>query len=289
MTANEKYLVHLSTFVPFGPVRTSLLVKYFGSAEVAWKANRGEFLNIGLKRPLIEKFLKHRARFKGNIYFDRLKKLKIDVVFDHDKKYPSLLKQIDSHPRVLYTMGRLQAKDKKAIAIVGSRKMTSYGKHVAAQFSEELARSKITIVSGMARGVDSEAHKGAIRVGGRTIAVLGSGLNNIYPPENKTLSRKIIENGCLVSEYPLGYPAFPYNFVARNRIISGLSRAVMVVEGRIKSGTLLTVKHALDQGRPVFAIPGQINSPMSEGPHFLIREGAILATKPKDILDELNL
>ena len=289
MTKEEKYLVAFSSFVPFGPARMGLLLRYFGSAEKSWKARTSTLAKTGLSEGLVQKFAKHRANFDAKRYFDLIKKNKLKVIFDYDDKYPERLKEIDSHPKTLYVKGNFRASDKNAVAIVGSRKMTSYGKEVARKFGEELASLGVTIVSGLARGVDSEAHKGALLAGGRTIAILGGGLDDIYPSENTMLARKISQNGCLLSEYPLGHPALPHNFAARNRIISALSKAIVVVEGESKSGTLLTVKHGLDQGKTIFAVPGQITSPLSRAPNFLIKEGAIIATDTQDILDELNM
>jgi DNA processing protein len=168
--------------------------------------------------------------------------------------------------------------------------MTSYGREVTEKFAYELANFGVTIVSGLARGVDTIAHKAALSAGGRTVAVLGNGLDTTYPPENEILAREIIKKGgAVVSEYPLGYPAIPVNFANRNRIVSGLSRAVIVIEGAEKSGTLLTASHAAEQGRTVFAVPGAITSPMSAAPLFLLKNGARIATNSNDVLEELNM
>lgn len=168
--------------------------------------------------------------------------------------------------------------------------MTPYGKEVAQYFSREIAGCGVVIISGLARGIDTVAHRGALSVGGRTIAVVANGLDAIYPPENTALAGEIVEKGgAILSEYPLGHPALPLNFRFRNRIVSGLSKALVVVEGLKRSGTLITASHAADQGRTVFAVPGQITSPTSEAPHFLLQNGARMALSPKDILDELSL
>lgn len=168
--------------------------------------------------------------------------------------------------------------------------MTSYGREVAEKFSKGLASFGVTIISGLAHGIDTAAHKGALSVGGRTVAVLGNGLDTIYPLENTGLAKEIIESGgAILSEYPLGYPALPENFANRNRIVSGMSKAVVVVEGAEKSGTLLTATHAAEQGKTVFAVPGQITNPMSFAPHFLLKNGARIATDVKDVIEELDM
>lgn len=287
--SEKEYLVLLSTFVPFGPARVKLLLEYFGSAKRVWKAASDKLFKLGLGREKAEEFLAHREAIDTSRYFKALKKLRIEFLTLIDADYPQNLKEIDDAPNTLYIIGKLKAGDASAIAIVGSRKMTAYGREVTNKFSSELSAVGVTIVSGLARGVDTEAHRAAIDAGGRTIAVVGAGLNNIYPPENTKLAAEVSKQGAVVSEYPLGYPALPINFAARNRIISGLSRAVVVVEGAEKSGTLLTATAAARQGREVFAVPGQITSPLSGAPLFLLKNGAKMATAPSDILEELNL
>ncbi|RLC32682.1 DNA-protecting protein DprA, partial [Candidatus Woesebacteria bacterium] len=191
----------------------------------------------------------------------------------------------NERPQLLYISGKINKKDEKAVAIVGSRRMTNYGKRTAARFARELARNKVTIVSGLARGIDTVAHKAALSAGGRTIAVLGCGLDIIYPSENKALAARVKNNGALVSEFPLGTRPLGKHFLTRNRIISGLSLAVLVVEGARRSGTLSTASWAANQGREVFAVPGPIDSSLSAAPLYLIENGAQIARNPKDILD----
>ncbi len=207
-----------------------------------------------------------------------------------DSSFPSILKEIAKPPKQLFVRGEILPCDKVAIAIVGSRKHTSYGKQVAYDFAYDLAKNGITIVSGLALGIDSEAHKGALDAGGRTIAVLGSGIDekSIYPYSHKSLAEQIILNGALISEYEPGTPALPYQFPERNRIVSGLSVGVLIVEAKEKSGSLITARLALEQNKDVFAIPGQIFSPMSKGTNKLIQQGAKLVLKPEDILEELE-
>ena len=286
----KHYLVALSAFIPFGPKRIELLTGYFGSAKKVWNSSSKKLLQVGINEKSVIAFETFRKAFGIESYLKKLEKLKIEFVVRDDKNYPENLKDLDNAPTVLYIRGKLKAEDTNAVAVVGSRKMTSYGREVTEKFSSELANFGITIVSGLARGIDTAAHKGALSVGGRTIAVLGCGLDSVYPPENTQLAREIIEKeSAVVSEYPLGHPALPINFASRNRIVSGLSKAVLVVEGAEKSGTLLTASSAADQGRTVFAVPGQITSPLSAAPLFLLKNGAKIATEPSDILEELDI
>lgn len=285
----KEYLIALSGFVPFGPKRLSLLMKYFGSSELAYKASIQELSAIGLSEKMISDFDLYRNSFDESKYFLKIEERNIDIVTIFEDGYPECLKEIDSAPFVLYVRGKITSQDKNAIAIVGSRKMTTYGREVAKKFTEGLTDAGVTIVSGLARGVDAVAHATAISNGGRTIAVLAGGIDDIYPPENISLANNIVASGsALISEFPLGYPHLPHNFVYRNRIVSGLSRGVLVVQGRLKSGTLTTAKHASEQGRDVFAVPGDITNPLSEAPNYLLQNGAKIAVSPNDILSELG-
>lgn len=289
MTEKE-FLAAVYAFPEFGPAHIDLLLKYFKKPSKIWKAKTKDFQKIGLKDKKIESFEHFRTGFRLEKYFQDLKKLKIGFVTFLEKDYPENLKDILGAPVILYYKGTLSPRETNLVAIVGTRKMTSYGKEVTEKFSGELASFGVTIVSGLARGVDTAAHKAALSAGGRTIAVLGNGLDSVYPPDNRLLADSIIKNGgALISEYPLGYPALPLNFANRNRIISGLSKAIIVVEGAKKSGTLLTATHAAEQGKTVFAVPGNITSPMSAAPLFLLKNGARIATSPSDILEELDI
>lgn len=287
---DKEYLVALCAFTDFGSARINLLTSYFKSAKKVWEISNIKLQEVGLNPKIIERFDKHRNNFNFDGYFERLDELNIKFLTRKDENYPNNLKGLDNAPILLYCIGNLSKNDDNAVAIVGSRKMTSYGREVAEKFSTDLASYGVTIVSGLARGIDTVAHKSVLAVNGRTLAVIASGLDTIYPPENLGLTKEIIKKGgAILSEYPLGYSALPVNFPSRNRIVSGLSKAVIVVEGERKSGTLLTASHAAEQGRTVFAIPGQITSPMSGAPHFLLQNGAKMAISPKDILDELDL
>lgn len=211
------------------------------------------------------------------------------VVQWEDPSYPGLLRTIADPPRILYLRGTLRDEDRTAVAVVGARRASAYGIAVAEWLGQELARCAVTVVSGLARGIDAAAHRGALRGGGRTIAVLGCGVDIAYPPEHARLMAQIIEAGAVLAEYPPGTPPLKHHFPARNRIISGLSLGVVVVEGREDSGALITADCALEQGREVFAVPGGIFEQTSALPHRLLQQGAKLVTGVEDILEELRL
>lgn len=288
---NERqYLTALYSFLPFGPARTKLLLRYFKSAENVWKADEKKLLEVGLQKPIVEKFLKHRKNFDLKKYFATLKQKNIGFITINDKNYPKNLMGLDDAPLVLYYRGNVDSFNENAVAMVGSRKISSYGREVATRFATEFAQYGLTVVSGLAFGIDIASHKAALDAGGNCIAVLASSVDNITPRSNEWLGKKIISTGGLViSEYPLETEVQKGFFPFRNRIISGLSKAVIVVEGMEKSGTLHTAAHAAKQGREVFAVPGQITSPLSGAPHYLIRNGSSIAFSVKDVLDELNL
>lgn len=289
MTEKE-YLAAVYSFNYFGPARTKLLISFFGSAKKVWNASKEALTDVGIPEKKVGKYIEYRKEFDIESYFNRLKKLNINFYTYKDKDYPENLKGLSDAPLVLYYKGKIKKRDKNAIAIVGSRKITSYGRDVATKFASELASFGVTIVSGLAFGVDVAAHKACLEAGGRAIAVLASGLDSITPVSNSWLGERIIKKGgAIVSEYPLEHMPQKSDFPERNRIISGLSKAVLIVEGAKKSGTLHTASHAAEQGRQVFAVPGQVTSPMSEAPHFLIKNGAKMATSTHDILDELDL
>ena len=290
MKSPDKYLIALSTFVPFGPVRIKVLLDYFEEPEKLWKAGASKLRQLGVSDKLARSFEEHKEDFDLEGYVERLKKHKIQVLTKTSKHYPAELKGLDNGPFALNVLGDVKSLSKNCIAIVGTRKMSSYGREVTRSFATVFSSRNLCVVSGLARGIDTQAHTAAILAGGKTVAVLGCGLNTIYPAENVGLAKKIIEkDGALISEYPLDYPALRANFANRNRIISGMAKAVVVVEGRAKSGTLLTATHAANQGKTVFAIPGPITSPNSQAPHFLLKNGARLATEPQDVLEDLGL
>lgn len=217
-------------------------------------------------------------------------KKKILKLTSNDKRFPQSLLSLPEKeiPARLFVLGEIKDKDKKAIAIVGTRKTSDYGERIAFEFAKKLSLAGFTIISGLARGIDSIAHKGALSVGGRTIAVLGSGVNYVYPSENKELAKRIQKSGAVISEYAVNQKPEGKNFLERNRIIAGLSLAVVVVEGKRRSGTLSTASWAANYGREVFAVPGPIDSPSSAAPHYLIKNGAKLVENPRDILEDIK-
>jgi DNA processing protein len=287
--AARKYWVGLNIVPAIGPAKVRALVDHFGDLEIAWRADAGALRQAGLDRLAIRNLVKLRDQLDLDAEMAKLEKHQVTALTWEDQAYPSLLKQIYAPPPVLYVRGELVPDDEWSLGIVGTRRATLYGKQVARMLGQDLARSRITVVSGLARGIDSVAHQAALDAGGRTIAVLACGLDLVYPPEHRNLAKAIIENGALVSDYPLGTPPEAANFPPRNRIISGLSLGVVVVEADIKSGALITTNFALDQGREVFAVPGNIVSRSSAGCNRLIRDGARMVLSIEDILEELNL
>lgn len=232
----------------------------------------------------LEKIIEYRDRFNGDKYRSFLEKSKIKYTTVLEEDYPVNLRDIPLKPLVLYYRGSLLPEDKFSISIVGSRKCTPYGNWATEHFARELSNMGIKIVSGMAIGIDSVSHKEALKNGQRTIAILGSAVDVPYPKTNYRLYNQIIENGAVISEFPPGTPPAPYNFPIRNRIISGISKALLVIEAQEKSGTLITAKYANEQSKEIFAIPGNINSMYSKGTNLLIRDGALIATSPEDII-----
>lgn len=290
MDDEKLYWLAFSAFNGVGPKRFALLKNYFGSAKKAWEAREKELLEIGLGPKLTSELLEFRNDFDPSSYFLRLRENKIECYFLDDKNYPENLKKIDNPPFILYVKGTISPEDELAIAVVGTRKMTGYGGQVTESLVTELVSAGLTIVSGLARGVDSMAHKAALRADGRTIGVLACGLDIVYPPENVSLVEEIIDgHGAVISEFPLGMQPMPGSFPARNRIISGLALGTVVVEAPEKSGALITARHAAEQGREVFAIPGPVTSPNAAGPSHLIKMGAKLVFNVNDILEELKI
>lgn len=286
---NVAYLLALHSIDGLGPIRLKAVLDYFKDPKLAWEANIGEIRGIGIPQSVIELLVETRKKLDPESYASSIKDLGISWLTIFDDSYPKLLKQIYDPPVILYYKGEILPQDAQAVAVVGSRKMTGYGRAVTEQFTQGLVGGGLTIVSGLARGVDSQAHTVALEMDGRTIAVLGGGLNNIFPPENISLAEKIISSGAILSELPPDYPSLPGNFPARNRIIAGLSLAVLVTEAAQDSGSLITARLALEQGRDVFAVPGPITSSLSFGTIDLIKEGARPVRDPQEILDELGI
>lgn len=286
---DKKYLVALSLVSQLGARSISRLLKTFGSAKSAFEAGEKDLAESGLPPKAVAAMLREREKIDPDREWDKLSNANIGVLAIDDPLYPPLLKEIFDPPAVLYYRGEPGVFFKPCVAVVGSRSATEYGKSAAFKIAAELAAAGVTVVSGMARGIDTQAHLGALKANGSTVAVLGSGLDICYPPENIALREKIAKSGAVISEFPPGTGPKPYHFPMRNRIISGLSLATVVVEAREKSGALITADCALEQGRDVFAVPGSINSPYSAGCHNLIKEGALLAASAADILRELGL
>ncbi len=291
MNNDLKYWVAFSQNPKIGPVRFRKILKFFGNLEIAWKATLSDFQKAGIEKDIAYQILNMQKNIDPDSEMEKLEKENIKAITFLDKEYPKLLKEIHSPPALLYIKGQFKKEDKFAISIVGARKATSYGRQITYEIAYNIAKSGLTIVSGLAIGIDTQAHKAVLDVGGRTIAVLACGLDNnsIYPSINRKLADQIANCGAVISEYPIRTPALRHYFPARNRIISGLSLGTLVTECAEKSGAQITVKHSLEQNREVFAIPGNIYSKNSIGPNNLIKMGAKSVTSFEDILDELNL
>ncbi len=278
----------LSTISGLGPIRINKLLNYFTNASSIWSASESNLQKVSGIGSLAKKIVKQREKFDIDKLLNNLRMNKIEYITLFDKKYPDSLKNIYDPPPVLFYKGKLNF-DYPAISIIGSRRCTTYGKKVAEKMAYRLANRGITVISGMARGIDTRGHIGALKAKGRTIAVLGSGLDIVYPSENKDLFEEIQKQGIVLSEYPPGVQPLSGNFPQRNRIISGLSIGVLVVEAANRSGSLITANMALEQGREVFAIPGNIDRPQSKGTNKLIINGAKMVTKVEDIIEEIYL
>jgi DNA processing protein len=284
-----KYWVAFSKVPGIGKVRITQMLDYFATLESAWNAAIVELKKAGLDSKSINAITAVRSKISPDAEIDALNKYKVKAIPCNSAEYPSRLKEIHDYPPLIYVRGSLLAEDECCLSVVGTRRVTSYGRQVTEELVTDLARNKITIVSGLAKGVDSIAHRTALENNGRTIAVLGNGLDIVYPAENAGLARDIIEKGALISEYPLGTRPKADNFPRRNRIMSGISLGVLVIEAGEKSGALITAEQALEQNREVFAVPGSILSPASKGSNNLLQQGAKLVRNYVDILEELNL
>lgn len=264
--------------------------KHFVSLEPAWKAPLGEIKRAGLDSPALRSIEQWRDKIDPDAEMEKLEQQHVKVFTCKDDDYPGRLKEIYDYPPILYVKGSLLPEDEWCVAVVGTRRATIYGKQITEEMVTDLAKNKITIVSGLAKGIDTVAHRAALQTGGRTIAVLACGLDIIYPAENASLAKDIAGHGALISEYPLGSKPHAENFPRRNRILSGLSMGVLVTEADEDSGAMITARDALEQNREVFAVPGSILSPASRGTNHLIQAGeAKLVNKYTDILEELNL
>ena len=289
MTSREAYIA-LNMIDGIGPVRVRALLERFGEPQAILSAPKNELLQV---ERVGEEVARNLASWREQIDLDaemkRIEQSDVRVVTRDDVEYPKNLREIYDPPLVLYVKGALTERDALAIGVVGSRRTTLYGQEMARKLSFQLARVGVTVVSGLARGIDTAAHKGALQAKGRTVAVIGCGIDIVYPAENKKLADEIVEKGgAVVTEFPLGVQPDRQNFPMRNRIISGWSLGVVVVEANLKSGALITANQAAEQGRQVFAVPGRADSILSRGTNRLIKDGAKLTEDVEDILSEFE-
>jgi len=285
----RQYWIGFNLVKGIGAVRLRVLLKTFGDAQTAWDASPADLRAVGLSSKLIDNLIKLRTSVSLEKIWDDIQAQGITVLTWEDENYPTHLRDVFPSPPVLYLRGELRPEDEWAVAVVGTRRVTAYGRQVTESIANKLARGGITVVSGLARGVDGLAHRVALEAGGRTLAVMGCGVDRIYPPEHRKLAEQIIEHGALISDFIPGTPPEASNFPPRNRIISGLSLATVVVEAGSRSGALITANFAAEQGREVFAVPGNVLAPQSRGTNRLIRDGARPLLDPQEILDALDL
>jgi DNA processing protein len=285
----KAYWVGLNLVKGIGAVRFKQLTDFFGSAQAAWEAPPVGWLSAGISQKVVSQFILVRQQVDLDLVMEKASVNGVEILTWQDADYPRRLKEIDQSPPVLFVKGSIGVEDDWAVAVVGTRRVTPYGRQVADELGRYLAQNGVTVVSGLARGVDAIAHQSALQAGGRTFAVMGSGVDVIYPPEHRKLAGDITRQGALISDYPLGTQPDGVNFPPRNRIISGLSLATVVVEAGEKSGALITAEFAVDQGRDVFAVPGSILAAQSEGTNHLIEQGARPLLRMNEILEALKL
>ena len=285
-----KYWLGFNYVSGIGPAKIQALLGYFGSLEKAWNATDSQLRDIGFDARAIQSLNETRQNFDLDQYAQRVESSGVSVVTWGSPEYPELLREIPAAPPLVFLRGQLEPIDRWAVAVVGTRRLTAYGRQVTHDLVAGLVGNGITIISGLARGIDAVAHRTAIEGGGRTIAVMASGIDKIYPPEHRDLAREIVAgHGALVTDYPFGAEPESNHFPARNRLISGLSLGVIVIEAGERSGALITARFALEQNREVFAVPGNIHSPVSVGTNRLIQQGGKLVMRVEDVLEELNL
>lgn len=284
------YWVGLSSIPGVGRVTFRKLVKQFGSPELALNASRENLLTVeGVSRKVIEAMASFAWREQAERELDKASNAGVSIIIADSREYPGCLKNTPDPPLYLYVKGALKPEDDRAVAIVGTRKPSHYGTSVTHRLANEIVSAGFTVVSGMARGIDTQAHRGALAAKGRTIAVLGCGIDVVYPPENRELMDRISSCGAVVTENPFGTKPEAGYFPARNRIISGLARGTVIIEASNDSGSLITAQYTLEQNRKLFAVPGNIGSPTSRGTNSLIKGGAILVERTDDILSELGV
>lgn len=289
MLDDKKFWVGFNLIKGIGAVRMQALIQYFGDLRTAWKAAPMDLAGAGLSLKLIERIVQTRAQVDLDKVWAKIEAQGIKILTWEDDAYPQRLKEIEQPPPVLYLRGEYLPDDLFAVAIVGTRRVTPYGRQITEELASYLGSHGITVVSGLARGVDAIAHQAALKVGGRTIGVLGSGVDKIYPPEHRQLAERMMENGSIMSDYAPGTPPDASNFPPRNRIISGLSLAVVVIEAGETSGALITAEFAAEQGREIFAVPGSILAPQSKGTNKLIQQGALPLLSINDLMQALDL
>ena len=287
--ADLRYHVALHRVHRLGTVRFGLLERAFPSLAEAWAADASALAAAGLDAHTAQEVQRAQREIDPDAEMARLEAAGVTALARSDPGYPSRLAEIDDAPPVLYVRGAWRPEDEWSVAVVGTRRATAYGRQAAAELTRGLAASGVTVVSGLARGIDTVAHRTALDGGGRTVAVLANGLDTVYPPENRRLAEEAVERGAVITDYPLGTKPRADFFPRRNRILSGLSLGTLVIEGDYTSGAMITARFATEQNREVFAVPGSIFSPQSRGPLALIRDGATPVTCAEDILEALNL
>ncbi len=285
----QKYWVAFHQVSGIGPVSFSKLESHFGEMSKAWDASTTEIGAAGLSAKMVKKIDQFRNDHEPDEIAGKLSELGISAVHLRHPDYPQQLLETAAAPSVIYTKGDVSLNSEPMVAVVGSRDATPYGLEMTRRLSYDLASAGVTVVSGLARGIDAAAHKAALEAGGRTVAILGSGLDKVYPQRNIGIAQQIAERGALLTEYPPGVSALPQHFPRRNRVISGICKGVLVVEAAFNSRAMLTVSWALEQNRELFAVPGSALSEKSKGTNRLIRQGAKLTTTVEDILEELNI
>ena len=287
--SDTPYWVAFSRIPSIGRARIERLETAFGSLRDAWSASASDLKDAGLDGRAAGAILAQRPRIDPDAEMERLARAGVEALTWHDRRYPSRLRETYDRPPVLYLRGELTEADEWSVAVVGTRRATPYGRQAAETIVEGLVRSGVTVVSGLARGIDAIAHQAALRAGGRTVAVLPCPVDEVYPATHGRLATQIAESGALLSDYPLGARMQRESFWRRNRIVAGMTLGTVVVEAGDTSGALLTAKLALDENREVFAVPGSVFAPMSRGPNALIQQGAKLVRTADDVLPELDL
>ncbi|MBL7114883.1 MAG: DNA-protecting protein DprA [Kiritimatiellae bacterium] len=289
MNEREAYIA-LNMMEKIGPVGVRALVEHVGSADTIFSCSEGDLLGAkGMGRETVRAVLEQRSTVEWEKEVDRAEALGARLVTMADAEYPPLLREIHDPPLALYVRGKLESRDRHSVAVVGTRRPSLYGRDTTDRLAYALAKAGMVVVSGLAEGIDTVAHEAALRAGGRTLAVIGSGMEHLYPASNRELAESIVSQGALISEFPLDRRPDKTTFPMRNRIVSGLSMGSLVVEAAARSGALITVSQALEQGRTVFAVPGRIDSNGSRGTNELLKQGARVVTKAEDILKEFEM